>query len=409
MQQRSLFSLVILLTVLVTAISAIDSSSIQVGGIYKMELYTGDLLEGIIESKTDTSLIIDCAGKPYTFNFSLISRYTMLSAPKPKMTKKTTKSSGPQVLTFLELLHRGQSVDTIIVQITSGTKFKGVVSAIDTETVQLNVTGSVIPISKDIITTITTHVAKKKKPKVTKSVPMGPFDSIYVNNSETGEYGQKLPPLLTIGTIISDSPESIKVRTLNNLVQEIERRNISQIRRHSADEYQRNIATYAKPLFCRGQMILIDLPPGQDTRPFFKVCIDKYEYPNKKDQMPQRNVSFKEAQTLCKQQGKRLCTVEEWQWACSGLENYPYPYGFNLQKETCNREGIKRPEPSGARYKCVGKFGVYDMVGNMFEWVVGKQGEPYLMGGPLSKCQTISPGLSGTAKPQVGLRCCASN
>jgi formylglycine-generating enzyme required for sulfatase activity len=155
-------------------------------------------------------------------------------------------------------------------------------------------------------------------------------------------------------------------------------------------------------------MFIVDLPPGKQGRPFFKVCVDKYEYPNRQDVVPTGNVSYKMAQNYCEQQGKRLCTAQEWQWACSGLEGYTYPYGWNLEEQKCNTD-VKRIEASGSRVNCVSKFGGYDMTGNIFEWVTGNNGEPVLMGGPFSKCQTQSPGVGGAAKPQAGLRCCKSN
>ena len=49
------------------------------------------------------------------------------------------------------------------------------------------------------------------------------------------------------------------------------------------------------------------------------------------------------------------------------------------------------------------------MVGNVFEWVVGPKKQPAMMGGPYSKCQTITEGVGGSAKPQSGLRCCKGN
>ena len=155
-------------------------------------------------------------------------------------------------------------------------------------------------------------------------------------------------------------------------------------------------------------MMLVDIPPGKAGRPFLKACIDKYEFPNREGTVPQVNVSYAQAQASCLQQGKRLCTAREWQWACAGLDGYTYSYGWNFDKEACNTEG-RYPEPSGKRSHCIGKFGAMDMVGNVFEWVTGDDGQPAAMGGPFSKCQTISPGPNGDPKPQTGFRCCKSN
>jgi formylglycine-generating enzyme required for sulfatase activity len=156
-------------------------------------------------------------------------------------------------------------------------------------------------------------------------------------------------------------------------------------------------------------MILIDIPPGKTGRPVIKVCIDKYEYPNKKGEIPYRNIPFTGAQGLCKKNGKRLCTVMEWQWACSGPEGLLYPYGPKMEEYKCNQDGARRLEPSGSRLECVGKFTVYDMTGNLSEWVTDSRGEALVMDDAKSQCQTVSPGMQGAAKPHIGFRCCLSN
>ena len=86
-----------------------------------------------------------------------------------------------------------------------------------------------------------------------------------------------------------------------------------------------------------------------------------------------------------------------------------HPYGWNRDDNKCNTEGAVVVERSGSRHNCVSKYGGYDMVGNIFEWVTGTNNDPMLMGGPYSKCQTVSPGVGGGAKPQTGFRCCKSN
>jgi formylglycine-generating enzyme required for sulfatase activity len=169
------------------------------------------------------------------------------------------------------------------------------------------------------------------------------------------------------------------------------------------------IQRYAKPLFCPDDMLIVDVPPGVEGRPFFKVCIDKYEAPNRMDSLPNGGVSYYEAYKACESKGKRLCTADEWQWACSGLEGFPYPYGHTFSENTCNSKGVKALRGSGWFQNCKSKFGAYDMTGSVFEWVIGREGSPMLMGGSLSKCSTVSPGLDGSAKIQTGYRCCKSN
>jgi formylglycine-generating enzyme required for sulfatase activity len=155
-------------------------------------------------------------------------------------------------------------------------------------------------------------------------------------------------------------------------------------------------------------MFLVNMTPGRSGKPFFKVCVDKYEYPDKLGATPKTGASFEDANKFCQQQGKRLCTSEEWEWACGGMDGLVYPYGKTFDQERCN-SNPRVVEESGNRINCVSPFGGFDMVGNIFEWVTAKDGKPGLMGGPFSKCQTVSPGGSGDAKPQSGLRCCLGN
>lgn len=127
------------------------------------------------------------------------------------------------------------------------------------------------------------------------------------------------------------------------------------------------------------------------TRPV-DVCIDRFEYPNVAGQNPIIVVTFREAEALCKSASKRLCTEDEWTFACEGEEARPYPYGFTRDAAACVVDRSWRPftegalfprdgrlareeldrlwqgEPSGSRPDCKSPFGVYDLTGNVDEW-----------------------------------------
>jgi hypothetical protein len=316
---------------------------ITVGATYRMNLTTGDALEGIVDSKNDTSLILDCKGSAYTFTAVLIADYELLSPPAAQKIPQQPGSE-PQ---------------------------------------------------KDT-------VAKAAAPVV--------YDSVIVKNPETDEYGKPKPDLLVVGKILRDDKAGVSIMLPDNQTMQYSYDQIVRVFRHTAEDTQEDqIKRYAKTLICPPDMVLADVPPGKADRPFFKVCIDKYEYPNREGSVPRVSVSFADAQKFCEKSGKRLCTVEEWQWACSGLEAYLFPYGKVLEKDNCNTDGGRAVEPSGNRNKCIGKFGAIDMTGNVFEWVRTKDNRAAAMGGPLSKCQTVSPGGSGDPKPNTGLRCCKSN
>lgn len=464
--------LIALVIFLYAEIYAIESlKDIQVGGTYYMELTTGDILEGIVEEKSETSLIIACKGEYYTFKKELILKYKLISTFKKrsapgagefsydellrrksavgkiqvrvksgrvfkgtvssidtesvkvdvggsiisitrdiiaqilKITPQTGKPAGPEIFSFDELLYRKGAVGKIQIRIKNGTLFKGTVSGIDKETVRIDVGGSVIPITRDIIMKISSVEAETEKSKTQE----GPLDTVFVLNPETDEHGIHAPPLQVVGKIRKDDLKGITLTTPTGAIKMIRRDHVLRVYRHTPVPYEDVIKAYRKSLSCPGEMILIDIPPGKAGRPLIKVCIDKYEYPNKKGVVPYRNIPYTGARNLCKKNGKRLCTIQEWQWACSGLEGYPYPYGVQMKEHNCNTEGVKLVEPSGSRIKCVGKLNVYDMVGNLFEWVTDSRGRTMIMGGPTSKCQDISPGMKGAAKPQIGFRCCKSN
>lgn len=99
--------------------------------------------------------------------------------------------------------------------------------------------------------------------------------------------------------------------------------------------------------------------------------IDKYEFPNKIGEYPVTNVTWHEAKTLCESVGKRLCTDEEWVRACRGPQGLRYPYGAVYDGSKCNSESqVDAPMRIGETPRtCVSGYGVYDLNGNVWEWV----------------------------------------
>jgi formylglycine-generating enzyme required for sulfatase activity len=173
--------------------------------------------------------------------------------------------------------------------------------------------------------------------------------------------------------------------------------------------------------------------PGKRVKPF---CIDKYEYPNVRGGYPAIDLNWYEAKALCEKEGKRLCTEDEWTFACEGEKALPYPYGYVMSRETCNiqkpwldfgkehlsprseaAEGLAhlwQGEPSGSRPDCVSPFGVYDMTGNVDEWTSSVTREGYrsiLKGGYWSvvrnRCRPSTRAHNeGHQFYQQGFRCC---
>lgn len=182
-----------------------------------------------------------------------------------------------------------------------------------------------------------------------------------------------------------------------------------------------------------------------------RYCVDKYEYPNKEGARPIVMNNFPQAQTLCAEQGKRVCTEYEWTMACEGPEYKPYPYGFVRDPEVCkgDQKG-KEPEPeghdekgnpywkfaskkkevalpeierlwqgvnSGSQPKCVSDYGVHDMPGNADELAAAEAPESkydnVTTGGPWrygvrNQCRPkIYTHNEGFAYYYLSFRCCA--
>ena len=391
-------------------------NDIIVKGKYRMSLTTGDELIGFVESKDDTSLIFETTdGKPYVFSSKLIDRCDLIDLPKILQKKPVPKqtlienSSESTPITYDDLLLKNELNILVEVKISNGSIFKGSLESINASTIKINIEGSVIPMSKEVITGITLITFTAQKKSEPERSPTLPSDTIIVKSKVVDDWGKAEPDSILTGSIVKEDNTGISFKATDGTNHLIKQDNIVRVIKHSQDNSNNQIKQYAKPLNCPQEMVLVDLPPGTEGRPYFKTCVDKFEYPNKEGSLPQGNLSYTDAQQLCAQQGKRLCTAEEWQWTCSSLDAYPYPYGKTLDENRCNSDASRILEASGARINCSSRAGAFDMVGNIFEWVTTSNNQPGLMGGPYSKCQTVSPGMGGVAKPISGLRCCKSN
>ncbi len=101
-----------------------------------------------------------------------------------------------------------------------------------------------------------------------------------------------------------------------------------------------------------------------------EYCIDRYEYPNLKGEFPELNRNWLEAEELCEESGKRLCTEKEWEKACRGPNKNWYTYGRRYNRDKCGVEyqRFHRNFPSGYFPDCVNEYGVHDMSGGVYEW-----------------------------------------
>jgi len=149
-------------------------------------------------------------------------------------------------------------------------------------------------------------------------------------------------------------------------------------------------------------------------------CIDIYEFPNRKGSSPMRNVSWDTARSKCDDEGKRLCTEEEWEKACKGRKNLRFPYGNQWNPDKCNTQdasGEKRaPASSGSFVPCRSDVGAYDISGNMREWTASNFSatleDKVVRGGSwaspdwASRCAYRYNALSNIMDNETGFRCC---
>ncbi|MBX3183465.1 MAG: SUMF1/EgtB/PvdO family nonheme iron enzyme [Polyangiaceae bacterium] len=174
-------------------------------------------------------------------------------------------------------------------------------------------------------------------------------------------------------------------------------------------------------------------------------CMDRFEYPNQVGELPRVLTSWQQAKKLCADQGKRLCTEDEFNFACEGEEGKPHVWGYNRTDEHCNMDKPYRmPDHTrqmktydrcyqderckaemdrldqrhriGERLTCVSWAGVVDMNGNVNEWVElpGKQypDRSGLKGGwwgPVrNRCRpTVTFHKEEDYGYEAGFRCCA--
>lgn len=147
-------------------------------------------------------------------------------------------------------------------------------------------------------------------------------------------------------------------------------------------------------------------------------CIDQYEYPNQESQLPLGSMTFEGAKEACRQQNKRLCSEAEWTLACEGPDWKGYPYGSQYRSGNCASKDMAARtmiSASGDHLECRTPDGVFDMTGNVWEWVyldnadggVLRGGGSILSAG-LGRCRSRAfLSEEGTIAKDVGARCCS--
>jgi sulfatase modifying factor 1 len=181
---------------------------------------------------------------------------------------------------------------------------------------------------------------------------------------------------------------------------------------------------------------LPELPDWQLTEDFEPMAVSRAGV------VPQGYLSRDLARRACANAGKRLCRLDEWKRACRGSANRDFPYGNNYVPGACNvgrlthaanvlhgNASIGHLDPrlnlvweqgrdpllrtTGATKACVSHWhedGLYDMVGNLDEWIDDDAGG--FVGGFYARASTKGCDARVRAHPasyfdySTGARCC---
>ncbi|MCB9758812.1 MAG: SUMF1/EgtB/PvdO family nonheme iron enzyme [Alphaproteobacteria bacterium] len=141
-------------------------------------------------------------------------------------------------------------------------------------------------------------------------------------------------------------------------------------------------------------------------------------------QEPSKGVSWYQAYAACAEAGWHLCTSAEWEDACAGPTGRAWPtldgaYASGRCAVSHPPQYHKVPlSPSGAFPDCRTPEGVYDLLGNLWEWtdpgqrdaegrpVIDKRGAAHYSAEPqgctYSSVGSHDPAFNGT----IGFRCC---
>lgn len=187
-------------------------------------------------------------------------------------------------------------------------------------------------------------------------------------------------------------------------------------------------------------------PEGMVPVPTFgpSVCVEPYEarldhattkgapapqgihHASAAGQLPSEHVSYRQAKGICERAGRHLCTAAEFQDICDGQPGpggRPYAWGWYYRGDICPLNFKPSPQAhvyaAGSWPGCVTPEGVYDLVGNLWEWVdpqlpegvppkAGKMGSSFYSGADRVRCDVkVDTSHPLDWEGSIGFRCCA--
>lgn len=99
------------------------------------------------------------------------------------------------------------------------------------------------------------------------------------------------------------------------------------------------------------------------------------------DNYPMVGVTWDQARAYCSWAGKRLATEAEWEYAASGPQNLTWPWG-NTFDAGLSAASAADVQPVDSYAQGVSPFGVYNMAGNVTEWVADTFDENFYANSP---------------------------
>ena len=137
-------------------------------------------------------------------------------------------------------------------------------------------------------------------------------------------------------------------------------------------------------------------------KPAHKVCldgfyIDTYEVTQKKwdavmkmnrsvfhhPEQPITHIYWREARSYCHKVGKRLPTEAEWEYAARAGSKTKYPWGDEIDDDYLWYAGNSPREIPHVGKKKPNAWGLYDMMGNAWEWVEDWLSHEYYKNSPV--------------------------
>lgn len=173
---------------------------------------------------------------------------------------------------------------------------------------------------------------------------------------------------------------------------------------------------------CPERMVLI--PGGRTCMDTHEARIENGRAVAAVDAPAADGVTWYEAERACRALDFRLCSVDEFERACGGADRArTYPYGSEHVPGRCNVAELmddlsaRSVQPSGSFPECRTPEGIFDLSGNVSEWLADEGAGGGLMAGrggnafqPSGTAQCV-PNEHGWLSPDErggGFRCCVT-